>query len=359
MSLFSFVLGTRPEIIKLAPLIRRVRDAGIPFQLVHTGQHYDYVLDGVFFEQLQLPKPTTQLKAAAATQAEFFAKAFVGLDTLWQTEAPSVVIVQGDTNSAFAGAFIASRRGIPVAHVEAGLRSDDWTMPEEQNRVMIDRLATRLYIPTEEQMDRLFSEGIDTKSCVLAGNTIVDAVDEHLPIAEKTILPDSLLKESQSPFALITLHRPALVDHRERLLTILESIDIALTQQKIRGIFLIHPRTLTMLGTPPELASILLHEPIGYLQMLHLLTKAKLVLTDSGGLQEETALLHIPCITLRDTTERPETVRAGGNRIVGFDVGLLQSTVRDFLTQPPTFLPLYNVAHPSNLILSDLRTHFL
>lgn len=358
MKSIAFILGTRPEIIKLAPLIRRAQQAGVPFSIIHSGQHYDHALDGVFFEELKLPAPTHHLHAAAATQAQFFAAVFTGLDQIFAKEKPSVVVVQGDTNTAFAGGFVASIHSIPVAHVEAGLRSDDWTMPEERNRVLLDHLASRLYVPTEQQMDRVTSEGIDASKMLLTGNTVLDAVTEHLPLAETQTIPVAFADAAAGKYAVLTLHRPALVDHADRLHAMLQAIDALAAAQHMRVLFLVHPRTRAMLGDA-SYPSIILHEPIGYLPMLKLLTHAAIILTDSGGLQEEAAILRRPCVTLRENTERPETVASGGNRIVGFDHAKLTAAVTELLALSLHWKPLYAVEHPADVMFDDLRTRYL
>lgn len=356
MSVLCFVLGTRPEIIKLAPLLRRCVERDVPFRLLHSGQHYDRALDGIFFEELQLPAPHANLAAAAPSQGAFFGRLLPALEEEWTAQRPAAVIVQGDTNSAFAGAFMAQRMGIPVAHVEAGLRSDDWTMPEEVNRVLIDRLADRLYVPTEAQAERVRAEGIPSDRLLVSGNTVADAVREHLPLAAAAALPADM--PTDSPYAIITLHRPALVDHPDRLLAVLGAIDDSLAGAGVKGFFLVHPRTRRSLQDA-GLRAVSLHEPVGYLPMLRLLSAARMVVTDSGGLQEETAILHIPCVTVRENTERPETLEAGGNRLAGLDPAAVAAAVEELSTAAPAWKPLYGVDHPSDLIHDDLVSRYL
>jgi len=356
--MFCFTLGTRPEIIKLAPLIRRAAARNIPFTLIHTGQHYDELLDRVFFRELALPEPHANLHAAAPTHGRMLAAMFTGLEDLWAKERPSVVIAEGDTNSVFAAAFTARRLGVPFAHVEAGLRSDDWTMPEEVNRVLADRLSDRLYAPTDSQKERLLAEGIPEGNILITGNTIADAVREHLPIAEHANLPSELADATAGDFVPITLHRPALVDDPARLSSILTAIDAALGAAGISGIFLVHPRTRKHLSGTRAFRAVQLHEPVGYLAMLSLLSRAKLVITDSGGLQEEAALLHVPCVTVRENTERPETLRSGGNRIVGLDPASVQEGIEQAIGTPVSWKPLYTVEHPADAIMDDLVSRY-
>jgi len=355
--MLCFALGTRPEIIKLAPLIRRTTEAGYPYKLIHTGQHYDHLLDSVFFEELHLPQPDHNLKASGSSHGEMIGKMLTGFEKLWTEEKPFVVIVEGDTNSVFAAAFMANRLGIPVAHVEAGLRSDDWTMPEECNRVLTDRLSKRLYAPTEDQAERLRSEGIEPNNILVTGNTIADAVAEHSKFALDAEVPSGI--SSERPFALLTLHRPALVDDPGRLEKVLGAIDTSLNNAKIPGVLLAHPRTQGKLDALNlNLKSITVHEPVGYLPMLNLMQKAELIITDSGGLQEEAALLHLPCVTVRENTERPETIAAGGNTLTGFSSEKIDQAISKSISSTIDWKPLYSVADPSDTIMKDLINHY-
>lgn len=353
MASFAFVLGTRPEIIKLAPLIRRCKEKDVPFMLVHTGQHYDDKLDGIFFRELNLPEPTVNLKAAGGSQKEFFGKVFPQLQAAFEKEKPAVVIVQGDTNSAYAGAFAAHKLHIPVVHVEAGLRSDDLTMPEEINRIAIDGIADRLYVPTENQIRRLLGEGMGEDRILLTGNTVADAVAEHLATAHNTEIPLNLPQE----YAVLTLHRPALVDDPVKLATILTVIAEALSKRGLIGIFPVHPRTRPKLATWSH-PSVQIVDPIGYLEMLKVLSGSSLVITDSGGMQEEAAILHVPCVTVRENTERPETIEAGGNMLVGFDRHRIETAIVHWSMGPFVWRPLYVVEQPSDVILDDLTSRY-
>lgn len=350
---FDIVLGTRPEIIKLAPIIRRFIKAEVAFRIVHTGQHYDRLLDEIFFQDLMLPEPSVNLHAAAPTQGKFFGIVFPALEDFWATNKPSVVIVQGDTNSAFAGAFIADRLGIPVVHIEAGLRSDDKTMPEECNRILIDNISQRLYAPTQRHCDRLQQEGFEESSILITGNTVADAVREHLSVAGNLTLPFN----TPSKYAVMTLHRPALVDHPELLLPILHALAAILSQEGCIAFFLIHPRTRKHLGSFQH-PSIVLLDPIGYLPMLKLLQSSQLVITDSGGIQEEAALLQIPCVTIRENTERLETVDAGGNVVTGFSLQAIENGVKNMLSQSIDWKPVYTVDHPADSIVADLLSYY-
>jgi UDP-N-acetylglucosamine 2-epimerase (non-hydrolysing) len=360
MKSVCFVLGTRPEIIKLAPLIRRARGRGIPFTIIHTGQHYDDALDGVFFRELSLPAPDANLRAAAPSREEMFDAMLSRMERMWTDCRPSVVVVQGDTNSALCGALLAEHMDIPVAHVEAGLRSGDLSMPEEVNRIRMDKGAARLYVPTPEQAEIVRREGIPTDRILVTGNTIADAVNDHKDMARDAELRPPLDELARGRFAIVTLHRPALVDDPAKLADHLRIIDGVFSAEGITGAFLCHPRTRAKLaGQDLSFSSLIVAEPIGYFPMLRLLGSASILVTDSGGLQEEAALLRVPCVTVRENTERPETLRAGGNALVGFDPGKLEAAVKRFLHEPIDWKPLYDVAAPSDAILDDLVARFL
>lgn len=359
MKSICFLLGTRPEIIKIAPLIRRARARDVPFMIIHTGQHYDDALDGVFFRELGLPPPDANAHAAAPSVAAMIEKMADCVGEVWGARKPSVVVVQGDTNSALAGSLLAQKAGIPVAHVEAGLRSDDLTMPEEVNRIQIDGLAERLYVPTAEQAARLEKDGTPAERVLVTGNTVADAVADHLPQAASFPLPEAIDALAKGAYAIVTLHRPALVDDAAKLDVHFRAIDAVLSAEGVVGLFLCHPRTRARLRLDSALTALHVVDPIGYLPMLRLVRGAKLLVTDSGGLQEEAALLRVPCVTVRENTERPETIRAGGNRLVGFDIPALEEAVRRFLHDPIDWKPLYDVAAPSETILDDLVSRYL
>lgn len=359
MKSLCFVLGTRPEIIKLAPLIRRAKERGLPIGILHSNQHFDPAMDRVFFEELTLPVPDHHLHVGSKSASEMIAAILIGCEKAWSAKRPSVVIVQGDTNTMLAGGLAASKCELPVAHVEAGLRSDDFSMPEEINRILADHLASRLYAPTKHQVDRLEQEGIAAEKILLTGNTILDAVTEHTRLAKDAVLPPALAKLPER-YALLTLHRPSLVDDPVFLETVLSRLDAALRATDLTGVFLVHPRTQrTLSSIRGKHPALMLHAPIGYLPMLRLLSRATCVITDSGGLQEEAAILRVRCLTLRTTTERPETIDAGGNVIVPPTSDQLTSELASLLKRSISWKPLYPCDHPSDAILSDLVTRYL
>ena len=316
----AIILGTRPEIIKLAPVMRALeRDEYI---LIHTEQHYDYEMNRIFLEELGLPEPDYNLHVGSGTQAVQTGKAMMKIEEVLMEEKPDVTIVQGDTNTVLAGALASVKLHIPVAHVEAGLRSNDRTMPEEINRIVTDHVSDVLFPPTEKAKENLLGEGIPEEWIYVVGNTVVDAVLQHSAIAEEKsrILENLGLKDQE--YAVVTAHRAENVDRKENLKKIVEII----RSVPIPVVYPVHPRTekrLKVFRLWKELEgaeNVILTEPLGYFDFLKLLKHARLVLTDSGGIQEEAITLHIPCITLRYTTERPETIEAGGNVLVGLEV---------------------------------------
>jgi UDP-N-acetylglucosamine 2-epimerase (non-hydrolysing) len=312
------VVGTRPNFMKAAPVWRGLAAAGIAQQLVHTGQHYDAALSDSFFEVLDLPRPRRNLGAGSGTHAEQTAAVMTGLDPLLAAEPASAVVVYGDVNSSAAAALVAVKRGIPVVHVEAGLRSRDRTMPEEHNRVVIDHVGDLLLTPSRDADDNLAREGIPPERVVFAGNTMVDSLVRHLDEAQVRGTP-ALLGLHAGDYVLVTLHRPALTDEP----TLLASAAAALVQlaATLPVVFPAHPRTaerLRALGLLAELeGACLVTEPLDYLDFVCLERSAAAVLTDSGGIQEETTILGIPCFTLRENTERPITVTSGTNTVLG------------------------------------------
>jgi len=324
--MIAIILGTRPEIIKLSPIIRQCARKGIDAFILHTGQHYSYEMDRVFFEELELPDAKYHLDVGSGTHAEQTGKIMTGVEKILAEEKPDSVLVEGDTNTVMAGALAAVKLHIPVGHVEAGLRSFDRTMPEEINRIVADHVADALFAPTEVAKKNLHREGIPDEKIFITGNTIVDAITQHRHMARKkvTVLSDMNLKPRE--YFLVTAHRAENVDVKERLAGIIRGLQLIQSKYRIPVIFPMHPRTVKMgktFGTAFE--GITVTKPIGYLDFLELEAHAKLVLTDSGGVQEETCILQVPCVTLRQNTERPETLEVGSNILAGAEPkGILQ-----------------------------------
>ena len=318
--MFSIVLGTRPEIIKMSPIIRACERQNIPFSILHTGQHYSYEMDRVFFEELELPDAHHNLDIGSGTHGEQTGKMMMGIETVLQEETPDLVLVEGDTNTVVAAALAAVKLHIPVCHVEAGLRSFDRSMPEEINRIVADHVSDYLFAPTPTARINLNREGIPDQKIFLTGNTIVDAVRENQTIAKKKV---NILREkglTPGDYCLATAHRAENVDVRERLEGIIRGLQLIHDQHNMPVIFPMHPRTEKMVHDYAlDTDGITVIPPVGYLDFLELEAHARVVLTDSGGVQEEACILHVPCVTLRDNTERPETITVGSNMLVGTD----------------------------------------
>ncbi|MBN1693660.1 MAG: UDP-N-acetylglucosamine 2-epimerase (non-hydrolyzing) [Dehalococcoidales bacterium] len=328
----AIILGTRPEIIKMAPLIKIYQENRADFFLLHTGQHYSYQMDKVFFEQLKLPLPRYNIDVGSSSHAEQTGKMLIGIEKILLKEKPDVILVEGDTNSVLAGALAAVKLGIRVGHVESGLRSYDRTMPEELNRLLTDHLADYLFAPTPKAKDILLGEGIDEKKVFVTGNTIVDAVRQNLELAKsgKDVLSDLKLKPKQ--YFLVTLHRQENVDNAARFGSILLGLDMLAVRNKLPVVYPIHPRSRKMMDEfklKPE--NLTLIEPADFLSFLQLESGARLILTDSGGVQEEACILGVPCVTLRDNTERPETLEVGANMLAGADAASILECVEVML----------------------------
>ena len=326
----AFVLGTRPEIIKTAPLIFEAQARELPFLIVHTGQHYDWEMDRRFFEELGLPEPAVRLEAGGKPYAEQVAYLLRELSRVFGQERPDAVVVQGDTVTVMAAALAARGFNIPVVHHEACLRSRDPRMSEEYHRIITDHVSDLLFAPTEDALRNAREEGVPRDRAHLTGNTIVDAVKRFSEEAKarSTALED--LGLAPRSYFLLTFHRAENVDDPHRFASFLRAIERVRDENKDRPIvFPAHPRVekrRAEFGLAwPEGVKIV--PPLGYLDMLRLVAEADVVMTDSGGLQEEAALLGTPCVTLRDSTERPETVAAGVNVIAGLDPERIASAV--------------------------------
>ena len=320
------ILGTRPEIIKMAPIIDEIAKRGIDQIVLHTGQHYDKEMSDNFFRDLEIPSPDYNIHVGSASHGKQTGLMMKGIEEVLVSEKPDIVLVQGDTNAVLAGALVASKLHIAVGHVEAGLRSFDMTMPEEINRRVADVASSMYFVPTVESAINLLAEGFSRRNLIITGNTVVDACFRHLEIAKKRGIEEESLSrldiENMDNILTLTMHRAENVDDRKRVTSIIEALK-ELDQMNI--IFPIHPRTKNTLqefGLFDELDSlehVHIIKPIGYLDFLQLTSASTLILTDSGGLQEEAITLDVPALTLRYNTERPETVTSGGNILVGSD----------------------------------------
>jgi len=314
------VVGARPNFMKMAPVLRALgRRPAVKQTLVHTGQHYDANMSDVFFSQLQIPAPDVNLGVGSGSHARQTAEIMSRFEPVVLERTPDVVLVYGDVNSTVAAALVCAKLGVRVGHVEAGLRSFDWSMPEEINRVVTDRLADFLFTPSEDGDTNLEREGIPAEKIYRVGNVMIDSLIHLLPTAMQ-------YSKNGSPerYALVTLHRPSNVDDSHTLKSILESL--LEINEKLDVVFPVHPRTRQRVSEfGLKLEKLHLLEPLPYIEFLALQRRAVVVITDSGGIQEETTYLGVPCLTLRNNTERPVTVSLGTNVVVGNDRELLNS----------------------------------
>lgn len=343
------VLGARPQIIKSAPLIREaLRKSEMELQIVHTGQHYDFEMSKVFFDELDLPSPLVNLGVGSGTHAWQTGRMMIGLEKAMFKLKPDLVLVPGDTNSTLAGALAAVKLHVPVGHVEAGARSYDMRMPEEVNRRLTDHCSRLLFASTHNCVGNLRKEGLPKECVHFSGDTMYDVLLTHLPKVVKSDVLDRFGLEDEG-YGVVTLHRPENVDDTEALGNIAE----ALVQLKdLVLVFPVHPRAMKMFKTAGLLRRLRkarhlrLVDPVGYLDMLHLVKQAKIVFTDSGGLQKEAFWLHTPCLTFRDRTEWVETVELGANVLVGSNRDLIIRKAKKYLSSENLKMKLQGLSNP-------------
>ena len=313
------IVGARPNFMKIAPIMEHMKaSARITPVLLHTGQHYDQNMNDVFFDQLGIPRPDIELGVGSGGQAWQVSETIRTFDPVLEKESPDAVLVVGDVNATVACALAASYRKIPVIHVEAGLRSFDWNMPEEINRVVTDRLSDLLFVTEPSGRDNLLKEGTPPEKIQFTGHVMVDTLLKHRERADQTSRILDQLHLQPRGYAVMTLHRPSNVDQKNVFADILKAVHQISKQLKV--VFTVHPRTRTRIdefGLEESVKSMILLEPQPYLDMVRLMSQAKLVLTDSGGIQEETTVLGVPCLTIRENTERPVTLDEGTNTLVG------------------------------------------
>jgi UDP-N-acetylglucosamine 2-epimerase (non-hydrolysing) len=313
------IVGARPNFMKVAPLHRAFTQVGIESHIVHTGQHYDARMSDVFFTQLELPKPDYYLGVGGGTHTQQTARVMLEFEPILQAEKPDAVLVVGDVNSTIACALVAVKEHVPLVHVEAGLRSGDRRMPEEINRILTDSISDYLFVTEQAGLDNLAAEHVPAEKVFFVGNVMIDSLVHYREQASGLTILETM-KLAPRSYALVTMHRPANVDHETGLRSILDIIRTTATVRTV--LFPIHPRTLNNMerfGLKEELEAIpnvRIIEPQGYLEFLHLMDNASLVITDSGGIQEETTYLKVPCLTFRDSTERPVTVELGTNQLL-------------------------------------------
>ena len=359
LKIFNMV-GARPNLPKIAPLLREMqRHPEIEPILVHTGQHYDENLSDIFFRQMGIPTPHINLGVGSGSHAFQTAEVLKRIEPHLIEHKPHVVLVVGDVNSTVAAALAAAKLGIQVAHVEAGLRSFDRSMPEEINRILTDALADYLFVTEEDAIEHLLREGRPRQAIHFVGNVMIDSLKYFLPLAQRSTIGNELkLKDGCDwrRFAVLTLHRPSNVDSSEKLTQLLKAIDSVAKEMPV--IFPAHPRTQRRLTQPgiTHHANLRVIPPVGYLDFLCLLSKATLVLTDSGGIQEETTALGVPCLTLRENTERPVTISQGTNMLVGTDPAKIVAAATEILAgkgKSGRMLPLWD-GHTAERIVEIL-----
>ena len=364
------IVGARPNFVKIAPLIRAMtRHLAFVPTLVHTGQHYDQVMSEQFFTDLEIRPPDFNLEVGSGSHAMQTAQVMQRLDPILEELRPDLVLVVGDVNSTLAAAITAVKRGIPVAHVEAGLRSFDRSMPEEINRILTDAVADFLFVTEESGRENLLREGVDPAKIHFVGNVMIDALESSRRRWESSPIFEKLCLEADSPYAVLTLHRPSNVDDPGKLANFVEALETL--ARHIPIVFPVHPRVKQQflqygLGLAPRTHSVDLQrkaiayvDPLGYLDFVALVSRARLVLTDSGGIQEEATVLGVPCLTLRDTTERPVTITHGTNRLIGSDPSRILDEALQTLAQPPrrNGAPPFWDGHAAERIIEVLDQH--
>lgn len=355
MARLCLAAGARPNFVKIAPLMTLLRSSdGFEPVLVHTGQHYDDAMSGAFFRDLEIPAPDIELGVGSGTHAEQSARLMIAFEQVLADHDFDAVVVVGDVNSTLACSVVAAKAGVPIAHVEAGLRSFDRSMPEEINRVVTDALSEILFTTSEDANEHLRREGHPAQQIHFVGNTMIDTLLRHRSVIEDSTLLAGIGVEPHG-YVAATFHRPANVDDGERLAAILG----ALADLPMPGVLPMHPRTRTVAeraGLSLRSDRLKIIEPLGYLDFLRLQASAAVVVTDSGGIQEETTVLGVPCLTFRVNTERPVTITNGTNRLIGTDPGCLAEEISKTLASPPPsgrIPPLWD-GHAADRIVSVL-----
>jgi UDP-N-acetylglucosamine 2-epimerase (non-hydrolysing) len=329
------VVGARPNFMKIAPVLEACRSHDdIESLLVHSGQHYDEQMSKLFFDELGIPKPDLDLEVGSGSHAKQTALIMERFEPVLRDWRPDLVVVVGDVNSTMACSLVAVKEGVPVAHVEAGLRSFDRTMPEEINRMVTDAIADLLFVTESSGVDNLRREGVDESKIHLVGNVMIDTLLSHLESAASSRVMETV-GVVPGEYAVLTLHRPSNVDDAEALDRVMEPIRELSRSMPV--VFPVHPRTRGRVGEGAGSGEDLrLLEPLGYLDFVRLMSEARLVLTDSGGIQEETTILGVPCVTIRENTERPVTLSHGTNRLAGTSSDGIRAAIRESLGQPPS-----------------------
>ena len=343
------ILGTRPEIIKMSPVIKELLLRRVDLFILHTGQHYSYNLDGIFFKQLEIPNPKFNLHSGSGTHAEETAKMLVGIEKILVEEQPDAVLVEGDTNTVLAGALAAAKLQIQIGHIEAGLRSHDMTMPEEINRVIVDHISDYLFAPTKISRSNLIQEGISPHKVTITGNTIVDALED---ITARSSADFKVRRVTR--YVVLTLHRQENTEDPSRLRSIMKGVERFSDETRLPVYFLVHPRTKKKLHAM-RLATgglVRMENPVGYVEFINMLKNATLVFTDSGGVQEEACILRVPCVTLRWNTERPETVEIGANAVAGTSANSILNSAQMMIRKEKNWMNPFGDGHAAQRIAS-------
>ncbi|MFE4047051.1 MULTISPECIES: non-hydrolyzing UDP-N-acetylglucosamine 2-epimerase [unclassified Priestia] len=359
---YAVIVGTRPEIIKMAVLIKILKGLSSAHLFVHSGQHYDYYMDGSMLKTFDLPTPDFNFKVGSGSHSFVTSEIMKKTEDLILREGITAIIVHGDTNTTLGACLAAAKLNIPVIHVESGLRSFDKTMPEEINRIIVDHLSTILFAPTKEAQNNLKKEGI-VNGVYVVGQTLVDSIQE---VSNKINTDTILIKYDIKPkeYFFVTCHRQENTNNKSRLTSIISSLKEISESSQNKVVFSLHPRTKEKLHKfnlyPLLLDSkiIILDPPVNFVESIHLQKEAKVVLTDSGGLQEESCILKTPCLTLRDSTERPETITCGANRLVNVEKDNISKILDSYNVLYATWSNPYDIEKPSEKII-DILIKFL
>lgn len=334
----NIILGTRPEIIKMFPVIKECEKQDVNYFLLHTGQHYDFNMDKIFFKELNIKLEAINLEVGSGRHGETTGKMLIKIEGILMDKKPEIVLVQGDTNSVLAGSLASVKLHIPIGHVEAGLRSYDKKQPEEYNRMIADHISNYLFAPTEVSKDNLIKEGLPKEIIYLTGNTIVDTLMYVKSKIDKSDILNKLNLDKENYF-LVTAHREENVDSKNRLLGIIEGLKKISHEYNIPIIFPIHPRTrnrlkqFSLMGKVLRIKNLRIVDPLGYFDLLKLEKNAKLILTDSGGIVEEACILKTPCVSLRDKTDRPESIFVGASALSGCSSEKILETTKKMLSK--------------------------
>jgi len=357
----GLVIGIRPEVVKMGPVIKYCIKNKLDYFVIHTGQHYSYNMDGVFFEELELPEPKYNLEVGSGTHGRQTAKMIEKIEDILVKEKPYIVLVYGDSNSSLAGALSAVKLNIKVGHIEAGLRSFDRAMPEEINRVVTDHISDFLFVPSKISEKHALQEGINKNKIFVTGNTAVDSIKQNLKIAEnKSNIMKKMCLEKDN-FFLATCHRAGNVDVKENLKCILDNFGEIFSKFNFPIVFPIHPRTKKMIEEHnlkiPK--GIIISEPLSYFDFLKLEENAKVIFTDSGSIQEEACVLKVPCITMRENTERQETLEVGSNVLVDIDKKKTIRAVSEMINKDKNWVNPYGDGKTAEKIIKIIQKEFI